>query len=261
MGPHTHFSAKSQPAGTIQLIPEPPKMAIIITRRWRGTWECLGSAHGNLVQWVNLQNRRRDGSSYCPYPSYVISPAVAGCDSMSCTDNTFHWPVLDAPVSSILQSCQLLVLVSNRDWESQRQSTKVFPACVQVEAQCEDKPTRAKNDEISPKRKRRIRFFCRRIKSMTPRYYFLFCCQRLIRAHCLSRVAAKIICCMMPGPTICLYHRFGLRESRWLWVERKNGHCRWQIFRISTTGNFDFWKSWTPQKNSPNSRKNTLAFL
>ena len=39
LGPQTGFSAKSQSEGTIQLVPEPRKMAIIIARRWRGTWE------------------------------------------------------------------------------------------------------------------------------------------------------------------------------------------------------------------------------
>jgi len=33
------LSAKSQSEGTIQLVPEARKMAIIIARRWRGTWE------------------------------------------------------------------------------------------------------------------------------------------------------------------------------------------------------------------------------
>jgi len=41
------------------------------------------STHGNLVQWVNLQKRRRACSSYSHYPSYVISSAVAGCCSTS----------------------------------------------------------------------------------------------------------------------------------------------------------------------------------
>jgi len=52
------------------------------------------SAHGNLVQWVNLQDRIRAGSSYSHYPYCVISPAVAGCGSRSCTDNTSNWPIL-----------------------------------------------------------------------------------------------------------------------------------------------------------------------
>jgi len=39
LGPQTGFSAKFQSEGTIQLVPEPRKMAIIIARRWRGTWE------------------------------------------------------------------------------------------------------------------------------------------------------------------------------------------------------------------------------
>ena len=51
------------------------------------------SAHGNL-EWVNLQNRRSAGSSYSHYPCCVISPAVAGCGSRSCTGNTSNWPVL-----------------------------------------------------------------------------------------------------------------------------------------------------------------------
>jgi len=37
--PQTHFGAKSQSEGTIQLVPEPRKMAIIIPRRRKGTWE------------------------------------------------------------------------------------------------------------------------------------------------------------------------------------------------------------------------------
>jgi len=52
------------------------------------------SAHGNLVQWVNLQSRRRAGSSCSHYPYCVISPAIAGCGSRSCTDNTSNWPDL-----------------------------------------------------------------------------------------------------------------------------------------------------------------------
>jgi len=40
-----------------------------------------------LPQWMKLRNRIKDGSSwYSHYPSYVISPAVAGCNSRSCTD-------------------------------------------------------------------------------------------------------------------------------------------------------------------------------
>ena len=39
VGPQTHFSAKSQSEGIIQLVPESRKMAINIARRWRGTWE------------------------------------------------------------------------------------------------------------------------------------------------------------------------------------------------------------------------------
>jgi len=50
------------------------------------------SAHVKLVQWVNLQKRRRACSSHSQYPSYVISPAVAVCCSTSCTDNTSDWP-------------------------------------------------------------------------------------------------------------------------------------------------------------------------
>jgi len=52
------------------------------------------SAHGNLLQCVNLQNRRKACSSYSHYAFYVISPAVAKCGSRSCTDNTSIWPVL-----------------------------------------------------------------------------------------------------------------------------------------------------------------------
>jgi len=52
------------------------------------------SAHGNLVQWVNLQNRRRAGSSYSHYTCCVFSPTVAGCGSRSYTDKTSNWPVL-----------------------------------------------------------------------------------------------------------------------------------------------------------------------
>jgi len=52
------------------------------------------SAHGNLVQWVNLQNRRRAGHSCNNYPFYVISPSVAGCGSRLCTNNTSNWLVL-----------------------------------------------------------------------------------------------------------------------------------------------------------------------
>jgi len=33
MGPQTHFSAKCKFEGTIQLVPDPRKMAIIIARR------------------------------------------------------------------------------------------------------------------------------------------------------------------------------------------------------------------------------------
>ena len=39
LGPQTHFGAKSQSERTIQLVPEPRKMSIIIPRRRRGTWE------------------------------------------------------------------------------------------------------------------------------------------------------------------------------------------------------------------------------
>jgi len=60
------------------------------------------SAWGNLVQWVNLQNRMKSGSPYSHNPSYVISPAVAGCGSRSCTDNASNF-VPDSPVFSILQ--------------------------------------------------------------------------------------------------------------------------------------------------------------
>jgi len=35
----THFSAKSQSEGTIQLVQDPRKMSTIIERRWRGTWQ------------------------------------------------------------------------------------------------------------------------------------------------------------------------------------------------------------------------------
>jgi len=54
----------------------------------------LCSAHGNFVQRVNLQNRRRTSSSCSYYPFYVNSRAVAGSGSRSCTDNTSNWPVL-----------------------------------------------------------------------------------------------------------------------------------------------------------------------
>ena len=57
-------------------------------------WNMGRSAHDNLVQWVNLQNRRRAGSSYSHYPSYINSSADAGCGSMLCTNNTSNWPVL-----------------------------------------------------------------------------------------------------------------------------------------------------------------------
>jgi len=39
LGPQMYFSAKSQSEWAIRLVPEPHKMAIIIARRWRGTWE------------------------------------------------------------------------------------------------------------------------------------------------------------------------------------------------------------------------------
>jgi len=39
LGPQTHFGAKSQSERTIQLVPKPRKMVIIIPRRQGGTWE------------------------------------------------------------------------------------------------------------------------------------------------------------------------------------------------------------------------------
>jgi len=69
------------------------------------------SAHGNLVHWVNLQNRIRAGSSYSHCSYCIISPAVAGSGSRSCTDNTSNRPVLyqilqffDSPVFSAARS-------------------------------------------------------------------------------------------------------------------------------------------------------------
>jgi len=80
----------------MQLVPEPQKMVIIIARRWRGTWtweglhtatscsEWICRIGGGLVHWW----------SYSHYPCCAISPAVAGCSSRSCTNNTSNWPVL-----------------------------------------------------------------------------------------------------------------------------------------------------------------------
>jgi len=52
------------------------------------------SAHGNLVHWVNLQKRRRAGSSCSHFPSYIFSRAVVGCCSTSCIDNTSNKLIL-----------------------------------------------------------------------------------------------------------------------------------------------------------------------
>jgi len=83
------------------------------------------SAHGNLVQWVNLQNRIRAGSSYNHYPYCVISPAVAGCGSRSCIDNTSNWPVL----YRILQFFNSPVLHRCRRW-NRPQNSLVFESTI-----------------------------------------------------------------------------------------------------------------------------------
>ena len=80
------------------------------------------SAHGNLVQWVHLQNRRRAGSSYSHYPCCAISPAVAGCASRSCTVNTSNWPVL----YQVLQFLNSPVLSAARMITNQKPKTKVI---------------------------------------------------------------------------------------------------------------------------------------
>ena len=72
--------------------PEPRKMAIIIARRWRGTWE------GALVAtWCSEWICRKGGGLVHPIviiPPTLISLAVAGYGSRLCTLNTSNWPVL-----------------------------------------------------------------------------------------------------------------------------------------------------------------------
>jgi len=51
LGPQTQFSAKSQSAGTIQLVPNRENGNNYSTALTRNMGK---SAHGNLVQWVNL---------------------------------------------------------------------------------------------------------------------------------------------------------------------------------------------------------------
>jgi len=45
IGPQTHFGAKSQSEETIQQVPKPQNMVIIIARRRRGTWEGVPMAN------------------------------------------------------------------------------------------------------------------------------------------------------------------------------------------------------------------------
>ena len=51
LGPQTHFVAKSQSERTIQLVPKPRKMAIIIPQRQRETWEGVPVATW-CIEWM-----------------------------------------------------------------------------------------------------------------------------------------------------------------------------------------------------------------
>ena len=67
LGPQTHFGAKSQSERTMQLVPKPRKMAIIIPRRRRGTWEGVTVA----TWWSELIYRMWGGLG----PHTMIFPA------------------------------------------------------------------------------------------------------------------------------------------------------------------------------------------
>jgi len=59
-----HFGAKTQSEGTIQLVPKPRKMLIIIPRRRRGTWEGVP-----VAKWCRLSTRS-GWASFCSETAY-----------------------------------------------------------------------------------------------------------------------------------------------------------------------------------------------
>ena len=67
LGLQTHFGAKSQSEGTIQLVPKLRKMATIVPRRRRGTWEGVPVANW-CSEWIC---RMRGGLG----PHILIIPA------------------------------------------------------------------------------------------------------------------------------------------------------------------------------------------
>ena len=108
LGAQTQLGAESQSKWTIQLVPKPWKMVIIIPRRWSETWKGVAVAtrcsewmcriRGGLVLHTIIQG------SCC-----VISPAVARCCSRSYTDNISKWLVL-------YQNLQYLALCAWQRW-------------------------------------------------------------------------------------------------------------------------------------------------
>jgi len=77
---------------TIQLVPEPRKMATITAQRRRGTWEGVPVATW-CCEWICRIGRGLVHHIFIISPAFYLS-SVAWCGSRSCTDNTFRWRVL-----------------------------------------------------------------------------------------------------------------------------------------------------------------------
>ena len=84
-------------------------MAIIIPRRWRGTWEGVPMATW-CSEWI-CRTWGGLGPHILIFPAskFVISPADARCYNKSCTNNSSRWLVLqEYPILSNLQFCRPL---------------------------------------------------------------------------------------------------------------------------------------------------------
>jgi len=119
LGLQTHFGAKSQSKGIIQLVPKPRQMAIIMPRRRRGTWEGVP-----VTTWCTEWICRMWG---VPGPHILIVPvsfslppkrgAAIGRAPTILQNVSFYTRI---PILSNLQFCQ--PLASAKEWKNRTPS-------------------------------------------------------------------------------------------------------------------------------------------
>jgi len=115
LGPQTHFGARSLSAGTMQLVPKPRKVAIIIPRRRRGTWEGVTVATW-CSEWI-CRTWGGLGPHSLIIPALLSLPpmrgAAIGREPKILQNDSFYTRISNFVKSPILSATSLVVVTSN----------------------------------------------------------------------------------------------------------------------------------------------------